>query len=127
MLCVGIAAICNAVMDVTQFHFEKSIFSSLNPKWWNGSISWKNKYIDGEWKNGRVKWLWGIINKPVQLTDAFHFFKMLMVIFMCLGVIIPHPPMVIENSILSFLIVLLMFGGIWIMFFNIFYKFLKKY
>jgi hypothetical protein len=77
------AAICNAIMDVSSFHYSKSIFRSNKANfryWWDGEISWLNKYIDRDFLEGRIKWnIFGIkINKPVQITDAFHFFKMFM-------------------------------------------------
>ena len=88
-------AISNSVMDSVDHHQSRSIFSKRkNQKWWNQSQGWKNKYIDYDLdiKNGikprRVKWLWinkisfGLItmNKPVQLTDSWHFFKMLTIV-----------------------------------------------
>lgn len=92
MLCICLAAICNAVMDKTTHHFYGSIFansSRFEKKWWNSSKSWKNKYVDGDVKKGRVKMkLLGFeIVKPVQLTDAWHFFKMLMIMFFSLAVL----------------------------------------
>ena len=38
---VIVAAFFNAVMDVLLWHFDKSVFSKYNPKWWNPSISWQ--------------------------------------------------------------------------------------
>lgn len=46
ILFVILASICNAVMDASSFHYDNSIFNKLNRKFWDGSISWKNKYID---------------------------------------------------------------------------------
>lgn len=83
------AAFCNAIMDKTTHHFDDSIFSTIKNKkirqWFNTSESWKNKYIDKDVKKGRVKWVFFgfVFNKPVQLTDSWHFFKMLMVFSVC--------------------------------------------
>lgn len=73
----------NAIMDVLQFRFDKSVFSRFKGSWWNPSISWKNK-----WKveNGELLYVNG---KPVErfflsstlfvfVTDAWHFFKFVM-------------------------------------------------
>lgn len=99
-------AICDAYMDVVNFHWEQSVFKHMakmgiiSDKWWNQNISWKNKYVDGNETKGRKKihfwlptrhidyanhgdtyWKWEwratLINYPVQLTDGWHFFKMI--------------------------------------------------
>ncbi len=81
-----LASTCNAIMDTSVHHYDSSIFTNYNMLWWDGAISWKNKYVDGDPEKGRIKWFFGI-NKPVQLTDAFHFFKMFMIIFICLAIV----------------------------------------
>lgn len=85
---IGLAAVCNSLMDKPMHHWDKSIFSKIkkNKEWWYSPDSWKNKYVDRDSTKGRVKWLWGLINKPVQLTDSWHFFKMWMIIFICLAI-----------------------------------------
>jgi hypothetical protein len=108
LILVALAAICNAVMDKSKFHFHKSIFKNLNPYWWNGEISWKNKYIDRDF-------LKGFRSIPVQFTDAFHFFKSLMIVLFSLAVIC-YKPMI--NPIID----LLMIGGSWNAAFNIFFN-----
>jgi hypothetical protein len=79
---VALGATCNSIMDVTSHHFEQSIFKG---SWWDSVNSWRLKYVDGDHTKGRIKWYFGI-NKPVQLTDAWHFFKMLMIFFMCAAI-----------------------------------------
>lgn len=118
-----LAAICNAVMDVTQFHYEKSIFKKINRWWWDGTISWRNKYIDLNPLNGRIKIKNTNINYPVQLTDAFHFFKMLMVVFNCLSII---TFVNCSYTFLSFIILLLIYGTVWNMTFSLFYNKILK-
>ena len=65
----------DAVCDTIQHHHNKSILPNNN--WWN-KTGWRNKYIDRNPANGRVQWDLKLfkMNKPVQLTDAWHFFKM---------------------------------------------------
>ena len=108
LLFVFLAAVCNAVMDKTQFHYHKSIFKFLNPYFWNGEISWQNKYVNRDF-------LQGLKSIPVQFTDAFHLFKSLMIIFFAIAVIeykqIIHP-----------VIDLLMIGSVWNGTFNIFFN-----
>lgn len=97
LLLVALASACNSIMDTVDHHQSQSIFSKFkNGKWWNQHQGWKNKYVDydKDIKEGieprRVKWkILGIrFNKPVQLTDSWHFFKMLMIIFICLAIIV---------------------------------------
>ena len=92
---------------------------------WDGTISWKNKYIGGEPINGRVKWFFGF-NKPVQITDAFHFFKMLMIIFICLSItsVLMSD---LDLSLINYLIVFIGYGTCWNVVFSLFFdKILKK-
>ncbi len=108
LLFVFLAAICNAVMDKTQFHFHKSIFKIMNPFFWNGQVSWQNKYVNRDF-------LQGLKSIPVQFTDAFHLFKSLMIVFFSIAVIeykqMIHP-----------IIDLLMIGSTWNGTFNIFFN-----
>jgi len=124
-----LASICNAVMDTSVHHYSTSIFTKLNPLWWNGETSWKNKYVNGDSAQGRVKWLFGM-NKPVQLTDAFHFFKMLMIVFICGSIVTFNPSLVFINLPIpwyTYLFVFFIYGFIWNMTFSLFYnKILRK-
>jgi len=118
------ASICNAVMDTSVQHYHSSIFTKLNPLWWNGETSWKNKYIDGDPNKGRIKWFLGI-DKPVQLTDAFHFFKMWMIIFICLSIVTFDKCLVFVNCEIhwySILITFTIYGLIWNSVFSLFYN-----
>jgi hypothetical protein len=98
-----LAAVCNAVMDICSHKFTKSIFAikkdfkflsiKVNKHrwwtWWNTQYSWRNKYVNDDPQYGRKK-LWGTsINYPVQLTDAWHLFKTLMIIFTVFAIVIP--------------------------------------
>ena len=123
ILFLALAAACNAVMDKSVHHYSVSKLKKLNPFFWNGEISWKNKYINGDPKLGRVKWYFGL-NKPVQITDAFHFFKMLMVISICLSVVTFNRQF--TYTFLSFLIITFMYGFVWNVTFSLFYKRILK-
>lgn len=84
---MALAAACNAVMDTCAHHYSTSIFPRFqNIRWWDARISWLNKYEKLDQRNGRVKWFWKI-NKPVQLTDAWHLFKFFMILFLCLAIV----------------------------------------
>jgi hypothetical protein len=118
-----LASICNSIMDKTNHHYSKSIFVKLNPMWWNGEISWKNKYIDGDSTLGLRKLfsksngLLGKINYPVQLSDAWHFFKTLMIIFLVLSVITFDSSSL--TSFTDYLIIFISYGVIWNIIFSL--------
>jgi hypothetical protein len=72
-----LAAVCVAIMDTLKHHYTKSIFYKDEPKhrqWWNPDFSWRNKYENRDVSYGRN-------NKWIVLTDAWHFFKALMILF----------------------------------------------
>jgi hypothetical protein len=123
-LFIAFASICNAIMDVTSHHFERSVFYKVKNKyWWDSANSWKNKYINGDSTLGRIKWnILGIkINKPVQITDAWHFFKTLMIIFLC-GAIVAG---LTSTMVFSWYYLIAMFitsGVIWNTTFSLFYN-----
>ena len=127
-LFLALAAACNAVMDKSVHHYPVSKFKKLNPLFWNGEISWKNKYINGDPKLGRVKWYFGL-NKPVQLTDAFHMFKMFMVINICLSIITFDKLFFLYGdnyTFITFTLILLLYGVIWNTTFSLFYDKILK-
>jgi len=113
-LLVSLAAICNAIMDVTQFHFYRSVFNSegFSESWWNGDISWRNKYKNGTVAQGRN-------SIPIWFTDAFHFFKSSMILLLCLSV-------VFHQELLNWWIDLLIYGFLWNSFFKMFYKYILR-
>ena len=126
IILIFLAGIANAIMDTTQFHFEQSIFRKLNKQWWDGTVSWKNKYINRVVRCGKRKILNGLFNYPVLLTDAFHLFKSLMIIFICLAVVFYTPISVkfiafdhkICNILIDFVILRSSFGLGFVMFYN---------
>ena len=90
----------------------------------NQNESWTNKYVDRDPKKGRIKWHFlGItFNKPVQISDAWHFFKFLMIVFAAIAIIL-HVPMLFTNNIyIDFFIELIIFGLAWNLPFNLFYN-----
>lgn len=132
LLFLMLASICNSIMDKTSHHFHKSVFKKMkNSNWWNPTESWKLKYVDGIVENGRVKWniLGFKFNKPVQVTDAWHFFKSLMIIFMCTSIVLMtlSLPFTIKDIydcmdyVLNFILHLLITGFIWNKTFTLFY------
>jgi hypothetical protein len=99
----------------------------LDRFFWDGEISWKNKYINGDPKLGRVRWYFGLV-KPVQLTDAFHLFKSLMIIFLSLSITTFDIGFfsISEYSLISFPLVVLLYGFLWNTTFSLFYDKILK-
>jgi hypothetical protein len=113
-----LASICNSIMDTSSHHFHTSIFKKLNPIWWDGEISWKNKYVNGNPSLGFRK-IWRDINYPVQLTDCWHFFKTLMIIFLTLSVVTFDSNLII--NFYYYILYLIIYGIVWNIVFSLFY------
>ena len=116
-----LAAICNAIMDTCSHHFPKSVFSKY-PYFWNTENSWKNKYVNWPYNADRRKvkiWNWKF-NYPVQLTDSFHLFKMLMIVFICLSIVFFEPTP--GHNWIWKLLVFVIYGIVWNLIFNLFYN-----
>jgi len=116
-----LAAICNSVMDICSHKYQQSIFywKYFNDQFWDATISWKNKYYLGKVSNGRRKVRIGYLqfNYPVQITDAWHLFKTIM-IFAFIGAIATCPTQNIKESLFVFIV-----GGIiYNCTFSLFYK-----
>jgi hypothetical protein len=106
-----LAAACNACMDKLSFHFHKSIFNNLNPKFWDPSISWKYAKI---------------IPLTKYKIDAWHLFKSGMVIFLCLSIVFAFKGgvhvYVDHTSIVNKLVVFTIMGLLWNGGFNLFFN-----
>ena len=121
---VFLAAACNSTIDTLDHHQSSSIFSTFkNGLWWNFHEGWRNKYIDRDPKKGRVKLFWKI-NKPVQITDAWHFFKMLMIVFMCTASVFAAASVYMSENHewYSYIILLIVYGLTWNLTFSLFYE-----
>ena len=120
---IALAAACDAVIDTLDDHYGRSWFRRLNPFFWDAEISWKNKYLD--WDGGdhrRRKWFWNI-NKPVQVTDGWHFFKMLMIVFMCgAAVASTYSEPWLATRLADVCLRLFVTGTVWNLTFSLFYN-----
>ena len=116
LILFALAAACNAVMDTLVHHHNTSVFKHHAKGFWSDAYlqSWKNKYIDGDPEKGRKK-IFGNINYPVQLTDAWHFFKTIL-IFLIVFAIVFYKPM------FTWWIEIIVFGVVWNCTFSLFYK-----
>lgn len=102
----GLAAYCNAVMDTLQFHFHRSIFSHLDPLFWDPSVSWRAaKFFP--WTRYRV--------------DAWHLFKSGMIVSMASSAVVLLGGIDYDLPVWGYLLVLLLYGLVWNATFNVFF------
>ena len=74
LACAIIAGYANSVMDKLSHHYSRSTFSKKkNQQYWNPSLSWRNKYKNGDPKQGAK--FFGSTTFLVFTTDAWHFYK----------------------------------------------------
>ncbi len=92
-LFIILSAIANAVMDTLadKPHFDRSIFSKLNPNFWLKTESWVNKYrdVDGDGKGDvsggfRFRAPFTILN---NFLDGWHIFQVIWGFFMILAIV----------------------------------------
>jgi len=91
ILLIFFAGIFNAVIDVLDFKFDKSIFIFCkNQQWVDPSISCNNKwkYINGIWSGERFL---GSSTVFVFVTDFWHFCKMLMLLSIMFTIVFYKP------------------------------------
>ena len=117
---LALAAISKAIRDTLSYHFETSIFKYYNPKFWNPSISWKNKYKN--YPEDQKAKFFGSKTFLVWITDAWHLFDMLSYLFLAISFTIILPVnMDIVTAIALFVVYILMF----FISFEIIYKLIK--
>jgi hypothetical protein len=73
-------------MDISDHKPNLFVFK-VNENWFYKRKSWKNKYINRDVAQGRKK-LFGVLLYPVALTDAWHLFKSLMLLFIAVGTVL---------------------------------------
>ena len=80
-----LACVCNAIMDILSTRYDVSIFGNFsNQLFWDWRISWRNKWKVGDKSNGE-KYLFSS-SIFVFLTDGWHLFKALMLMFLILSI-----------------------------------------
>lgn len=93
LIFIALAAICNGIGETSLHHYSISILPKGN--WWDGTTSWKNKFIKRDPNQGRT-------NVPVQFTDCFHFFKLLMLIFIFISILTYEPWLLLAEFVGNF-------------------------
>ncbi|MCC7514524.1 MAG: hypothetical protein IT212_07510 [Bacteroidia bacterium] len=122
---VFIAGACKAVMDTLQFHYDDSIFESPNDRYWDASLSWRNKYKNKDVEQGEK--FWGSTTIFVALTDGWHLFQALFLGFIFLSIVTYNPILNYEVKWLSMLFDYCLLRVIFGLSFNLFYyKILKR-
>ena len=117
IILIVLAAFFNSVMDMIKHHWHDSKFAKINNNFlWNffSRYGWQNKYIGGDYKNGRKR-LWGIKIHPAFL-DAWHLSKSLMIICFILAIVIYKP---IVHPVLDFVMFGLLFNFTFTLFYDI--------
>jgi hypothetical protein len=80
-----LACVSNAIMDVLSTRYDVSIFRNFsNQSFYDWRISWRNKWKDGDKSKGE-KFLFAS-SIFVFLTDAWHLYKALMLLFLILSI-----------------------------------------
>lgn len=82
---IFLSAVCKAVMDVLHFNFSTSVFKNFG-SWWNPSISWRNKWKDGNPNEGEK--FPGSSTIFVGFTDAWHLFQHFNLMLLFIGFIL---------------------------------------
>lgn len=113
-----ISAWAKAVKDTIDHHYYTSVFSRLNPKFWNPIISWQNKYKDLETKKPKH---FGSTTFLVWTTDAWHLFDLIQNTAWQLALAICISPS-IYVGVMAFVGIKLTFSGT----FHTLYKLLEK-
>ena len=119
----GIAAFCNAVMDVLAFKFKSSVFKDKDEDWWNPAKSWRNKYKNKMVSNGPK--FPGSTTVFSFVTDAWHLFQFLSNSFLALSVVVGIHSF--NNlTLLQLLIAFIALKMIWGVIFEMFYGYLLR-
>jgi len=88
-----ISAVAKSIMDKISFHYSTSIFPKLTKaeNFWNPQFSWRNKYKNGDPKQGE-KFL-GSSTIFVSLLDGWHLFGLIrdFSVIICFTIITLNP------------------------------------
>lgn len=81
---IVLASICKAIKDTLDFHYNTSIFSNCNARYFYPTISWQNKYKE----DLKTPKFFGSTTFLVFLTDAWHLFDFLQTIFFIVAIVV---------------------------------------
>lgn len=123
LLLLILAAICNAVMDTLadEPHYDRSIFKNKDKQFWLKTQSHTNKHKPWIHPFGIV------INKPAQISDAWHIAKTIMIFAICFSIVLfpmMRPICLFETQFLNSLLYVLVMGLAWNNTFSLFFKYI---
>lgn len=119
IILITLAAILNAIMDMTGVKYNQTIFS-LVPEWakfCDGSISWVNKWKNGDHLQGEK--FFGSSTFLVWTTDLWHLAKTIMLLCFALAITTYEP---IFGPLIDTVLIWIYFGTV----FTIFYDYLLR-
>lgn len=123
ILFFSLASICNAMMDTLQFHWSTFRWKDkVNDHFFNPSISWRNKYVDGDPDKGFIfKFPFGFIS---NFLDAWHLLKSTSIFLIVFSIVCFdfHNSFFFENYYLNQFTWIGIFGLSWILPFNLFFN-----
>jgi len=106
LLFVAASSVAESIMDITNFHYDKSIFSQNTYKqtFWDPNKSWVNK-----WKSDlKTERFLGSSTIFVFTTDAWHLFKFFRNTFLFIG--LPLLSLGSMNILLAVIIARIIYG-----------------
>ena len=65
--------VCDTIQDIVAYNYDTSVFRNCNRKYFDPSVSWKNKYKNGNPNCGER--FFGSTTFLVWLTDFWHLMK----------------------------------------------------
>lgn len=111
-----VAFLFKAICDVLNSRFDKSIFKNINEKYFNPTISWKNKYKDGDPNKG-AKFL-GSTTFLVMFTDFWHLCNFIMIISFILSLTLNIYYNPIFSIIIDTLLIYILYGIVFELFYS---------
>lgn len=81
---IVLASICKAVKDTLNFHYNTSIFSNCNARYFNPTISWQNKYKE----DLKTPKFFGSTTFLVFITDIWHLCDFLQTISFIVAIVV---------------------------------------
>ena len=126
LVLVMLAGMCNAIMDIIQFKYNQSIFSTYPSldQWANPMTSWRNKWKDGiNLKGERFPFSSTVF---VWVTDLWHFGQSFMITFFVLAAIFYSPIISFDNYIIEVVVSLAILKGGFSITFELFWSKILK-
>lgn len=80
-----VSGVVNGLKESSDFHWDafQKTFPGADPNWWNNDISWENKWIDGDPKNGER--FPGSSTYLSFTTDSYHLLTVTNTSLLCIG------------------------------------------